>query len=52
MGAMSECHILFNRDDIRTLEYLIYTTVQIDRKELEIKKLQSMIDFCESKECL
>lgn len=51
-GAMSECHILFNRSDIRTLEYLIYTTVQIDRKELEIKKLQSMIDFCESKECL
>ena len=51
-GAISECHILFNRSDIRTLEYLIYTTVQIDRKELEIKKLQSMIDFCESKECL
>lgn len=51
-GAMSECHILFNRSDIRTLEYLIYTTVQIERKELEIKKLQSMIDFCESKECL
>ena len=51
-GSMSECHILFNRSDIRTLEYLIYTTVQIDRKELEIKKLQSMIDFCESKECL
>lgn len=51
-GTMSECHILFNRSDIRTLEYLIYTTVQIDRKELEIKKLQSMIDFCESKECL
>ena len=51
-GTMSECHILFNKSDIRTLEYLIYTTVQIDRKELEIKKLQSMIDFCESKECL
>ncbi|WP_304681470.1 DNA helicase RecQ [uncultured Clostridium sp.] len=51
-GVISECHILFNRSDIRTLGYLIYTTVQINRKELEIKKLQSMIDFCESKECL
>lgn len=51
-GAISECHILFNRSDIRTLEYLIYTTVQIERKESEIKKLQKMIDFCESKECL
>ena len=51
-GENSECYVLFNRSDIRTLEYLIYTTVQINRKELEIKKLQSMIDFCESKECL
>ncbi|MEN8077252.1 DNA helicase RecQ [Clostridioides difficile] len=51
-GALSECHLLFNRSDIRTLEYLIYTTVQINRKEIEIKKLQSMIDFCESNECL
>ena len=51
-GVLSECHLLFNRSDIRTLEYLIYTTVQINRKEIEIKKLQSMIDFCESNECL
>lgn len=51
-GEVAECHLFFNRSDIRTLEYLIYTTVQINRKEIEIRKLQSMIDFCESKECL
>lgn len=51
-GLISECHLLFNRADIRTLEYLIHTTVQINRKEIEIKKLQKMIDFSESKECL
>ena len=51
-GLTSECHLLFNRGDIRTLEYLIHTTVQLNRKEIEIKKLQQMIDFCESKECL
>lgn len=51
-GLTSECHLLFNRGDIRTLEYLIHTTVQLNRKEIEIKKLQKMIDFCESKECL
>lgn len=51
-GLTAECHLLFNRSDIRTLEYLIHTTVQINRKEIEIKKLQKMIDFCESKNCL
>lgn len=51
-GLTSECHLLFNRADIRTLEYLIHTTVQINRKEIEIKKLQRMIDFSESKDCL
>ena len=50
-GEVGLCYLLYNRDDIRTLEYLIYTTVSLDRKETEIKKLQQMIDFCESKEC-
>ena len=50
-GEKTECHLLFNRDDIRTLEYLIYTTAGSTRKEIEIKKLQSMIDFCEYDKC-
>ena len=50
-GESAKCHLLFNRSDIRTLEYLIYTTVQTNRKEIEIKKLQSIIDLAESKEC-
>ena len=50
-GENSECYLLYNRSDIRTLEYLIYTTVQLNRKEIEIKKLQSMIDFCEYDKC-
>lgn len=51
-GFSAKCYLFFNRADIRTLEYLIYTTVQLNRKEIEIKKLQQMIDFCETKECL
>ena len=51
-GFSAKCYLFFNRADIRTLEYLIYTTVQLNRKEIEIKKLQQMIDFCENKECL
>ena len=50
-GERTECHLLYNRDDIRTLEYLIYTTVGSTRKEIEIKKLQGMIDFCEYENC-
>ena len=50
-GEKTECHLLFNRSDIRTLEYLIYTTSGSDRKEIDIKKLQSMIDFCEYDKC-
>ena len=51
-GFSAKCYLFFNRADIRTLEYLIYATVQLNRKEIEIKKLQQMIDFCETKECL
>ena len=50
-GEISKCYLLFNRSDIRTLEYLIYTTASLNRKEVEISKLQRMIDFCESKDC-
>ncbi|MGL5380647.1 DNA helicase RecQ [Clostridium sp.] len=50
-GEKTECDLLYNRGDIRTLEYLIYTTSGIDRKELDIRKLQFMVDFCETSEC-
>lgn len=50
-GEKTECHLLYNRDDIRTLEYLIYTTSGSTRKEIEIKKLQGMINFCEYDNC-
>lgn len=50
-GEKTECHLLYSRDDIRTLEYLIYTTVGNTRKEIEIKKLQNMVDFCEYDKC-
>ncbi len=50
-GEKTECHLLYNRDDIRTLEYLIYTTAGSNRKEIEIKKLQGIIDFCEYDKC-
>ncbi len=50
-GEKTECHLLYNREDIRTLEYLIYTTAGDTRKEIEIRKLQNMVDFCEYDKC-
>lgn len=51
-GETANCHLLYNRSDVRTLEYLIYTTVSLNRKEIEIRKLQEIINLCECKECL
>lgn len=50
-GEEAQCHLLYNKADIRTLEYLIHTTVANDRKEIEIMKLQAMINLAECKVC-
>ena len=51
-GENANCYLLYNRSEVRTLEYLIYTTSSLNRKEIEIRKLQEMINLCESKGCL
>lgn len=50
-GERTKCVLLYNREDIRSIEYLIYTTTKDARKEIEIKKLQSIIDFSEEDKC-
>jgi ATP-dependent DNA helicase RecQ len=50
-GEKTECHLLYNRTDIRTIEYLLYTTAGTTRKEIDLKKLQSMVDYCETDKC-
>lgn len=50
-GEKTECHLLYNRADIRTIEYLLYTTSGTTRKEIDLKKLQSMVDYCETDKC-
>ena len=50
-GEKTECHLLYNRADIRTIEYLLYTTGGTTRKEIDLKKLQSMVDYCETDKC-
>lgn len=50
-GEKTECILLYNRADIRTIEYLLYTTAGTTRKEIDLKKLQSMVDYCETDKC-
>jgi ATP-dependent DNA helicase RecQ len=52
-GEMSECIILYSPQDIQLQKYLIeQTQLSPDRKQQEYKKLQTMIDFCHTEQCL
>ncbi|MGL4990134.1 MAG: DNA helicase RecQ [Sarcina sp.] len=50
-GINANCYLLYNEADIQTVEYLINTSVEINRRNYELVKLQKMIDFCEYKGC-
>lgn len=50
-GEKSYCYLLYNREDIRNVEYMLSSTTVISRMPIELKKLQGMIDFCESDGC-
>ena len=50
-GEKAKCYLMYNREDISTIEYLINTTIEFDRRELELRKLQNMINFCEYDGC-
>ncbi|WP_099188412.1 DNA helicase RecQ [Tepidibacter mesophilus] len=52
-GEKSECILLFNPRDIQTQKFFIEETIyNIDRKEYEYKRLQDMIDYCHTSNCL
>ncbi|MGL5085347.1 MAG: RecQ family ATP-dependent DNA helicase, partial [Clostridium sp.] len=50
-GELAKCHLLYSRSDIRTLEYMINSTTTIGRRQIDLMKIQNMIDFCETKDC-
>lgn len=50
-GEIAKCHLLYSRSDIRTLEYMINSTTTIGRRQIDLMKIQGMIDFCETKDC-
>ncbi|GIM29422.1 ATP-dependent DNA helicase RecQ [Clostridium polyendosporum] len=50
-GENCWCHLLYSREDIPRQEYIINTSSSISRREIEIRKLQAIVDFCETKRC-
>lgn len=50
-GEKSTCYLLYSRDDIRNVEYMLSSTTTMSRMPIELKKLQGMVDFCECDTC-
>ncbi|MGL4451810.1 MAG: DNA helicase RecQ [Sarcina sp.] len=50
-GGKAQCFLLYSREDISTVEYLINTSVEMGRREIELRKLQKMVDLCEQNGC-
>ncbi|WP_160679968.1 DNA helicase RecQ [Clostridium sp. C8-1-8] len=50
-GEKCDCHLLYSREDIPSMEYMINTSSILNRREIELRKLQAMVDFCETQSC-
>ncbi|MDS0526882.1 DNA helicase RecQ [Clostridium sp. SHJSY1] len=50
-GAHCDCHMFYNREDIRRVEFIINNSSNLNRREIALRKLQSLIDFCEEAGC-
>jgi len=50
-GASCDCYLFFNREDIRRVEFILNKSSSLQRREIALRKLQSMIDFCEETGC-
>jgi ATP-dependent DNA helicase RecQ len=52
-GEQSECILLFSPQDVQLQKFLIQQNLSNpDRKQQEYRKLQAMIDFCHTEQCL
>ncbi|MDO4534381.1 MAG: DNA helicase RecQ [Clostridium perfringens] len=50
-GERAVCHLLYSREDIKRLDYIVNLNNEFNRKEINIKKLNDMIVFCEYDKC-
>ena len=50
-GEKCGCYLFYNRMDIKRVEFVINKSSNLNRREIALSKLQSMIDFCEENNC-
>lgn len=51
-GLPSQCILLYSPQDVQTQRFLIDQTDDRERIPSELKKLQSMVDYCHTENCL
>jgi len=52
-GAPAECILLYSGQDVQVHKYLIEQSIETpERQDVELRKLQSMIDYCFCSNCL
>lgn len=50
-GELCKCYLFYSESDISRVEYIINKSSSMNRREVQLRKLQSMVDYCNLHEC-
>ena len=50
-GELCKCYLFYSETDISRVEYIINKSSSMNRREVQLRKFQSMIDYCNLHEC-
>ncbi|MGN0143551.1 MAG: DNA helicase RecQ [Clostridium sp.] len=50
-GELCRCYLFYSENDISRVEYIINKSSLMSRREIQLRKFQSMIDYCNLSDC-
>lgn len=50
-GEKCNCYLFYSESDIRRVEYIINNSASMNRREVQLRKFQGIIDYCNLHEC-
>jgi ATP-dependent DNA helicase RecQ len=50
-GEKCNCYLFYSESDIRRVEYIINNSSSMNRREVQLRKFQGIIDYCNLQEC-
>jgi len=50
-GELCKCYLFYSESDISRVEYIINKSSSITRREVQLRKLESMVHYCRLHEC-